>query len=61
MIMSDEARTRHFSHVRGTETELGTKSAEGAGIGGAIGGTLGAIAAAIAAVGTLIAIPGLGW
>jgi len=60
LIMSDETRTRHFSDVRGTETELGTKAAEGAGIGGAIGGTLGAIAAAIAAVGTSIAIPGLG-
>lgn len=31
LIMSDETRTRHFSHVRGTETELGTKAAEGAG------------------------------
>jgi hypothetical protein len=58
LVMSDETRRRHFT---GTEqTELGSKAAEGAGIGGAIGGTLGAIAAAIAAVGTSIAIPGLG-
>ena len=58
VVMSDETRRRHFA---GTErTELGSKAAEGAGIGGAIGGTLGAIAAAIAAVGTSIAIPGLG-
>ena len=39
---------------------MGTKAAEGAGVGGAIGGTVGAVLAAIAAVGTTIAIPGLG-
>ncbi|MEO6352543.1 MAG: hypothetical protein ABIO19_02735 [Burkholderiaceae bacterium] len=61
LVMSDETRTRHFSNASGAgETELGTKAAEGAGIGGAIGGTLGAIGAAIAAVGTTLAIPGLG-
>jgi hypothetical protein len=58
VVMSDETR-KHFL-AAGTETELGNKAAEGAGIGGAIGGTIGAIAAAIAAVGTSIAIPGLG-
>lgn len=60
VVMSDETRKRHFSGDRATQTELGTKAAEGAGIGGAIGGTLGAIAAAIAAVGTSLVIPGLG-
>jgi hypothetical protein len=59
LAMSDETRKKHFV-AAGTETELGNKAAEGAGIGGAIGGTLGAIAAAVAAVGTSIAIPGLG-
>lgn len=59
VIMSDETRNRHFVSG-GTETELGNKAAEGAGIGGAIGGTLGAVVAAVAAVGTSIAIPGLG-
>lgn len=59
VVMSDETRKRHFVS-QGTETELGNKAAEGAGIGGAIGGTLGAVAAAIAAIGTSIAIPGLG-
>jgi hypothetical protein len=58
LVMSDDTRRRHFGS--GEQTELGSKAAEGAGIGGAIGGTLGAIAAAIAAVGTSIAIPGLG-
>ena len=59
VVMSDETKKRHFAPA-GTETELGNKAAEGAGVGGAIGGTVGAIAAAIAAVGTTIAIPGLG-
>jgi len=59
LVMSDETRKRHFI-AAGTETELGNKAAEGAGIGGAIGGTVGAIAAAIAAVGTSVALPGLG-
>jgi len=61
LAMSDETRKRHFgSTASGTETELGNKAAEGAGVGGAIGGTLGAIAAAIAAVGTTLVLPGLG-
>src|SRR5450755_1382245 len=59
VAMSDETRKRHFT-LAGTETELGNKAAEGAGVGGAIGGTIGAIAAAVAAVGTTIALPGLG-
>ncbi len=59
LVMSDDTRKRHFTSA-GTETELGNKAAEGAGIGGAIGGTLGAIAAAVAAVGTSLVIPGLG-
>ena len=59
VVMSEETKKRHFTQS-GTETELGNKAAEGAGVGGAIGGTVGAIAAAIAAVGTTLAIPGLG-
>src|SRR5678815_2198730 len=59
ILMSDDTRERQFSRVD-AQTELGTKAAEGAGVGGAIGGALGAIAAAIAAVGTSLAIPGLG-
>jgi hypothetical protein len=60
LVMSDETRKKHFSEVDRAQTELGTKAAEGAGVGGAIGGTLGAIVAAVAAVGTSLAIPGLG-
>ena len=59
VVMSEETKKRHFTSAD-TETELGNKAAEGAGIGGAIGGTVGAIAAAVAAVGTSIAIPGIG-
>lgn len=59
VVMSEDTKKRHFT-AAGTETELGNKAAEGAGVGGAIGGTIGAIAAAIAAVGTSIALPGLG-
>jgi hypothetical protein len=59
LAMSDETRRRHFPEG-GAETELGSKAAQGAGVGGAVGATVGAIAAAIAAVGTSIAIPGLG-
>lgn len=60
VVMSDETRKRYFSGNPGTQTELGNKAAEGAGVGGAIGGTVGAIAAAVAAIGTSVAIPGLG-
>ncbi len=58
LAMSDETR-KHFV-AGGTETELGHKAAEGAGVGGAIGGTIGAIAAAVAAIGTSLVLPGLG-
>src|SRR5215216_3116265 len=58
VAMSDETRRRYFAD--GRETELGSKAAEGAGVGGAVGATIGAIGAAIAAVGTSLVIPGLG-
>ena len=58
LAMTDE--TRKGFATSGTQTELGNKAAEGAGIGGAIGGTIGAIAAAVAAVGTTLVLPGLG-
>ena len=59
VIMSDETRKKHF--VKSDEdTELGNKAMEGAGTGSAIGGTAGAIIGALAAIGTAVAIPGLG-
>lgn len=60
LLMSDETRKRHFSDTTGKETELGDKALEGAGVGSAIGGTVGAVLAAIAAIGTSVALPGLG-
>jgi len=59
VVMSEDTKKRHFTSSS-VETELGSKAAEGAGVGGAIGGTVGAIAAALVAVGTTLAIPGLG-
>ena len=37
LVMSDETRKRHFSETGPVETELGTKAAKGAGVGGTIG------------------------
>jgi uncharacterized protein YjbJ (UPF0337 family) len=61
VMMSDETRKRHFGDVKpGTELSHGTKAAEGLGKGSAIGGGIGAALAAMFAVGTSVAIPGLG-
>lgn len=59
LMMSDDTRKEHFGHDT-THTDLGDKAMEGAGVGSAIGGTAGAIIGAIAAIGTSIALPGLG-
>ena len=59
LMMSDEARNKHFGGDQ-ADTELGSKALEGAGVGSAIGGTIGATLAAIAAIGTTVALPGLG-
>src|SRR5689334_7603944 len=56
--MSDETRKKYFDDD--VTSDLGGKAMKGADAGGAIGGTLGAILAALAAVGTSLAIPGLG-
>jgi hypothetical protein len=57
LLMSDEARNRHFAG-RG-DTELGSKAAEGAGVGAALGGGLGAVLATLSAVGAVV-LPGVG-
>lgn len=59
LIMSDDTRKRHFGEDT-PDTDLGNKALEGAGAGSAIGGTLGAIVGAVAAIGTSVALPGLG-
>jgi len=61
VMMSDDTRIKHFGDVKpGTELSGGTKAAEGLGKGAAIGGGIGAALAALFAIGTSIAIPGLG-
>jgi len=59
LVMSDETRKKHFGDNQ-PDSDLGDKALEGAGAGSAIGGTLGAIVGAVAAIGTSVAIPGLG-
>jgi uncharacterized protein (TIGR02271 family) len=61
VMMSDETRQKHYSEGSdGGDTELGSKALEGTGTGAGIGGTVGAIIGAIAAIGTSVALPGLG-
>jgi len=59
VLMSDETRKNYYGDGD-TDSELGSKAAEGATTGGAIGGTLGAIIAGIAAIGTNLVLPGIG-
>ena len=59
VVMSDATRKLHFA-TTGTETELGNRASEGAGVGGVIGAGIGAVAAAFAAIGTSLIVPGLG-
>ena len=54
VLMSDSTKNKEFA------VQTRSHAADGAGVGGAIGGTVGAVLLAIAAVGTTIAIPGLG-
>ena len=58
LLMSDDTRNKYFADD--DDTELGTKAWEGVGKGAAIGGGVGATLAAIAAIGTTLALPGLG-
>lgn len=58
VIMSDDTRKKYYAND--DNSELGSKAAEGTGVGGLIGGTLGAVIAGIAAIGTNLVLPGLG-
>jgi hypothetical protein len=61
VLMSDKTRSTFYPDRRDeTKHKAGTKAEEGLGIGGAIGTAIGAGLAAVAAIGTSIAIPGLG-
>ncbi len=54
VLMSDATKSKEFA------IETRTHAADGLGYGAAVGGTVGAVLAAIAAVGTSIALPGIG-
>ena len=58
VIMSDQTRDKYYAND--PDSALGSKAAEGAGVGSMIGGSLGAIIGGIAAIGTNIILPGLG-
>ncbi|HYP52800.1 MAG TPA: YsnF/AvaK domain-containing protein [Pyrinomonadaceae bacterium] len=61
VIMSDETRNKYYPEgERDADSDFDSKALEGTGTGAAIGGTAGAIIGAIAAIGTSLAIPGLG-
>ena len=60
VMMTEETRKTHFGDDEMDRSALGNKAAEGTGVGGAVGGTIGAIIGAVAAIGTSLALPGLG-
>jgi hypothetical protein len=59
VLMSDRTRQMYTEHEEGS-ISTGTRAAEGMATGGAIGTAVGATIGAIVAIGTSIAIPGLG-
>lgn len=60
VMMSDKTRARDFSAEAAKGAKAGSHAADGVGVGGAVGTVVGASLAAIAAVGTSLALPGLG-
>lgn len=61
VIMSDETRQKYYPEGRDSaDSDFDSKALEGAGKGAGIGGTAGAIIGALAAIGTSVALPGLG-
>jgi hypothetical protein len=61
VLMSDKTRADWYSRVRkGAKHEAGSEAVEGMGVGGAVGTAVGAALGAVAAIGTTIALPGLG-
>ena len=60
VLMSENTRATYFPDKSDAKVDTGSMAEEGMGVGGAIGTAIGASLAALAAIGTSIAIPGLG-
>lgn len=60
VLMSDKTRLTYYPETVEAKHKASSKATEGMGVGGAIGTAVGATLAAVAAIGTSIAIPGLG-
>jgi hypothetical protein len=60
VVMSDETRKRYFSEHRPVDTDLARKTAEGGELGGPKGGRIGILLPILAAVGTTVALSGVG-
>jgi hypothetical protein len=66
VLMSDKTRSTYYTSTamgkkaEETKHKAGTLATEGMGVGGAIGTAVGATLGAVAAIGTSLAIPGLG-
>ncbi len=60
VLMSDTTRAKYYSKDAREWNDVGNMATEGMGVGGAIGTAVGASIAAIIAIGTVVAIPGLG-
>ena len=60
VLMSDRTRAAYYPAKDESKHAAGSMATEGMGVGGAIGTAVGATLAAVAAIGTTIALPGLG-
>lgn len=62
VLMSEKTRTTYYSSRDKDESrhDAGSKFSEGMGVGGAVGTAVGAALGAVAAIGTTLALPGLG-
>jgi len=60
VVMSDETRRRFLSEQRPVDTDLARKTAEGGELGGPTGGRIGILLPILAAVGTTVALSGVG-
>src|SRR5262247_2329776 len=61
VVMSDQTRQRYFSDERPISAKLGAKAAEGGELGGPKGGTIGTVLPIVIAVGTVLALPAIGF